>query len=65
MDPITWITMGAGTFGTLSIATTVPRVTSKGSDLMDNYDTLTHGSIDRYSAVRSAYEQNHKMQESR
>jgi len=65
MDPITWLTMGAGTFGTLSIATTAPRVTSKGSDQMDNYDTLTDGSIDRYSAVRSAYEQNHKMQESR
>jgi ABC-type transporter lipoprotein component MlaA len=32
---------------------------------MDNYDTLTQGSVDRYSAVRSAYEQNHKMQESR
>ena len=65
MDPITWLTLGAGSFGTLSIATTTPRVTSKGTDQMDNYDTLTHGAVDRYSAVRSAYEQNHKMQEQR
>jgi phospholipid-binding lipoprotein MlaA len=65
MDPITWPTLGAGSFGTLSIATTTPRVTSKGTDQMDNYDTLTHGAVDRYSAVRSAYEQNHKMQEQR
>lgn len=64
-DPITWVTMGASTFGTVAIATTTPRATSKGSDQMDNYDTLTQGSVDRYSAVRSAYEQNHKMQESR
>lgn len=64
-DPITWLTYGAGTFGTLSIATTTPRVTSRGTDQMDNYDTLTQGAVDRYSAVRSAYEQNHKMQEQR
>jgi len=64
-DPITWLTLGAGTFGTLSIATSTPRITSKGSDQMDNYDTLTQSAIDRYSAVRSAYEQNHKMQENR
>jgi phospholipid-binding lipoprotein MlaA len=64
-DPITWLTLGGGTFGTLSIATTAPRVTSKGTDQMDNYDTLTQGAVDRYTAVRSAYEQNHKMQEAR
>ena len=63
MDPITWITLGAGTFGTLSIATTAPRATARGSNQMDNYVTLTHGAVDRYSAVRSAYEQNHRLQE--
>lgn len=67
LDPVTWLTYGAvgGAAGAASVAVSAPETTTKTSDKLDTYETLTRTSIDRYSAVRSAYEQNRKKVESR
>ena len=62
LDPVTWLTYGAagGVAGVTTLAVSVPETTTKTSGKLDTYDTLTRTSIDRYSAVRSAYTQNRK-----
>lgn len=67
LDPVTWITYGAvgGLAGAASLAVSAPSTTTKTSDKLDTYETVTRTSIDRYSAIRSAYEQNRKKVESR
>lgn len=66
LDPVTWITYGAvgGLAGATTLAVSAPETTAKTSDKIDTYETLTRTSIDRYNAVRSAYEQNRKKVES-
>ena len=62
LDPVTWLTYGAigGFAGASTLAVSVPDTTRNVSDKIDTYETLTRTSIDRYSAVRSAYVQNRK-----
>jgi phospholipid-binding lipoprotein MlaA len=66
LDPVTWVTYGAvgGLAGASSLALSAPETTSKTSDKLDTYETLTRTSIDKYNAVKSAYEQNRKKTES-
>ena len=60
--PVTWLTFGAGgvVTGTTTLAVSGPDAARTTSDKLDTYETVTHNSIDRYIAVRSAYEQNRK-----
>jgi len=64
--PPPWFTYGVigGLTGTASLAVSAPQTVGNTSDKIDTYETLTRTSIDRYSAVRSAYEQNRKKVES-
>ena len=66
LDPVTWVTYGAvgGVAGSSTLAISAPETTTKTSDKLDAYETLTRTSIDRYTAVKSAYEQNRKKTES-
>ena len=66
LDPVTWITYGAvgGLAGASSLALSAPETTTKASDKLDNYETVTHISVNKYSAVKSAYEQSRRKTES-
>jgi ABC-type transporter lipoprotein component MlaA len=61
--PVTWLTFGVGgaVTGTTALAVTGPDAARNTSDKIDTYNTVTRNSIDRYLAVRSAYEQNRKQ----
>ncbi len=65
--PVTWVTYGAvgGVTGATTLAISGPDAARTTSDKIDTYNTLTRSSIDRYLAVRSAYEQNRKKAESK
>lgn len=60
--PVAWVTYGAvgGLTGATTLALSGPDAARTTSDKLDTYENLTHNSIDRYTAVRSAYEQNRK-----
>lgn len=60
--PVAWVTYGAvgGLTGATTLAVSGPDAARTTSDKLDTYETVTHNSIDRYIAVRSAYEQNRK-----
>jgi len=62
LDPVTWLTYGTlgGVAGATTLAVSAPKTTTKTSEKLDTYEALTRTSIDRYSAVRSAYTQNRK-----
>ena len=61
--PVTWLTFGVGgaVTGSTALAVTGPDAARTTSDKIDNYNTITRNSLDRYLAVRSAYEQNRKQ----
>jgi phospholipid-binding lipoprotein MlaA len=61
--PVTWVTYGAvgGLSGASTLAVSGPDAARTTSDKIDNYNTLTRSSVDRYLAVRSAYVQNRKQ----
>ena len=61
--PVTWLTFGVGgvVTGSTAIAVTGPDAARNTSDKIDTYNTVTRNSIDRYLAVRSAYEQSRKQ----
>ena len=61
--PVTWLTFGVGgaVTGTTALAVTGPDAARNTSDKIDTYNTVTRNSLDRYLAVRSAYEQNRKQ----
>lgn len=60
--PVAWVTYGAvgGLTGASTLAVSGPDAARTTSDKIDTYNTLTRSSVDRYLAVRSAYEQNRK-----
>jgi phospholipid-binding lipoprotein MlaA len=62
LDPVTWLTfgIGGGAIAASTLAVSAPETTTKASDQLDAYYTVTHESSDRYSAVRNAYDQNRK-----
>ena len=66
LNPASWFTYGVigGLSGTATLAVSAPQTVGNTSDKLDTYETLTRTSIDRYNAVRSAYEQNRKKVES-
>jgi phospholipid-binding lipoprotein MlaA len=63
MYPVTWVTYGAvgGFTGASTLAVSGPDAARTTSDKIDNYNTLTRSSVDRYLAVRSAYVQSRKQ----
>ena len=66
LNPASWFTYGlvGGLTGTATLAVSAPQTVGNTSDKVDTYETLTHTSIDRYNAVKSAYIQNRKKVES-
>ena len=66
LDPVTWVTYGAigGIAGATTLAVTTPDAARNVSEKLDTYETVTHNSINRYQAIRSAYTQNRKKVES-
>ena len=66
LNPASWFTYGiiGGLTGSATLAVSAPQTIGNTSDKLDTYETLTRTSIDRYNAVRSAYEQNRKKVES-
>jgi phospholipid-binding lipoprotein MlaA len=60
LNPASWFTYGVigGLTGTTALAVSAPQTVGNTSDKLDTYETVTHTSIDRYNAVKSAYEQN-------
>ena len=60
--PVAWVTYGVvgGLTGATTLAVSGPDAARTTSDKIDTYNTLTRSSVDRYLAVRSAYEQNRK-----
>jgi phospholipid-binding lipoprotein MlaA len=66
LNPVTWLTFGAGAglSGGAAVAVQAPSTTSSTSDKLDNYETVTDHAVDRYEAVRSAYGQNRQKVES-
>jgi len=66
LDPVTWVTYGAvgGLAGASSLALSAPETTTKTSDKLDNYETVTRISVNKYSAVKNAYEQSRRKTES-
>jgi phospholipid-binding lipoprotein MlaA len=66
LNPASWFTYGiiGGLTGTATLAVSAPQTVGNTSDKLDTYETLTRTSINRYNAVKSAYEQNRKKAES-
>lgn len=66
LNPASWFTYGivGGLTGTATLAVSAPQTVGNTSEKVDTYETLTKTSVDRYSAVKSAYEQNRKKVES-
>jgi phospholipid-binding lipoprotein MlaA len=66
LNPASWFTYGivGGLTGTAALAASAPQTVGNTSDKLDTYETMTKTSIDKYGAVKSAYEQNRKKVES-
>ena len=66
LNPASWFTYGivGGLTGTATLAVSAPQTVGNTSDKLDTYETMTKTSIDKYGAVKSAYEQNRKKVES-
>ena len=66
LNPASWFTYGivGGLTGTAAVAASAPQTVGNTSDKLDTYETMTKTSIDKYGAVKSAYEQNRKKVES-
>lgn len=66
LNPASWFTYGivGGITGPATIALSAPQTVGNTSDKIDTYETMTKTSIDKYGAVKSAYEQNRKKVES-
>jgi len=66
LDPVSWVGYGVfgGATGAWTIAVSAPDTTRNVNDKLDTYETVTHNSLDRYLAIRSAYCQNRKKIES-